>query len=495
VSIILDSSGRPFSGTSPAVSRRRALKARYDAASTPEDMRKWWGNADALSADAANSLAVRAKIRNRARYEVSNNSWLKGIVLTLANYLVGRGPRLQMLLGEGGINDLIEKEFARWARHIRLAAKLRTLVQARVVDGEAFALLVTNPMVPSRVKLDLRPIECDQITSPGLAVLQPGAIDGIRFDPYDNPVEYDLLDQHPGSGLLTRFQPRPIAAEYMIHWFRADRPGQHRGVSELTPSLMLYAMLRRYGLAAVQAAELQAEFSAILEGAAANEGEESGDAGEPFDLLEIVRGMLMTTPTGTKLSQLQPTHPTDNHETFTRTTMNEAARCVNMPLNVATCNSSQYNYASDRLDHQVFFKSIDVDADDLSLTILDRIFNAWVAEARLSWDELRDSEALMLDEPPHAWFFEGREHVDPVKEATSRQIDLACGMTSYPTEFARMGLDYEQEMKKQARALGLDLDEYRRLLREKLFAVKGGERDAARPDEDEDEVAQRSEKE
>jgi len=34
--------------------------------------------------------------RNPARYEVANNAYARGIVLTLANDVVGTGPRLQM---------------------------------------------------------------------------------------------------------------------------------------------------------------------------------------------------------------------------------------------------------------------------------------------------------------------------------------------------------------------------------------------------------------
>ena len=50
--------------------------------------------------DAAAGPEVRRTLRNRARYEVANNSYARGIVLTLANDVIGTGPRLQMLLGD-----------------------------------------------------------------------------------------------------------------------------------------------------------------------------------------------------------------------------------------------------------------------------------------------------------------------------------------------------------------------------------------------------------
>ena len=75
----------------------RVMKARYDAAATTNENRRHWQHADDLSANAANSPDVRKLLRNRCRYEIANNSYARGLVLTLANDVVGTGPRLQML--------------------------------------------------------------------------------------------------------------------------------------------------------------------------------------------------------------------------------------------------------------------------------------------------------------------------------------------------------------------------------------------------------------
>ena len=75
-------------------------RAKYDAAERGDDYRHW-ANADAFAADAALSPFVRRTLRNRARYERSNNSYLAGISATLANDLIGTGPRLQLDIGDG----------------------------------------------------------------------------------------------------------------------------------------------------------------------------------------------------------------------------------------------------------------------------------------------------------------------------------------------------------------------------------------------------------
>ncbi|MCA9090822.1 MAG: phage portal protein, partial [Planctomycetaceae bacterium] len=158
----------------------RLIKAKYDAAATTDENRRHWRNADDLSANAANNAEVRRLLRIRSRYEVANNSYAKGLVLTLAHDTVGTGPRLQMLTPDNSVNRRIEQEFSQWCRTVRLAEKLRTMRMARAADGEAFALLTDNQALPSAIKLDVQLVECDQVTTPDLSLNALRAIDGIR---------------------------------------------------------------------------------------------------------------------------------------------------------------------------------------------------------------------------------------------------------------------------------------------------------------------------
>ena len=129
----------------PVVGLRPLIRGRYDAAVTTDGNRRHWANADGFSADTAANPEVRRVLRNRARYEVANNSYARGIVCTLANDVVGTGPRLQMLTGDPDADRRIESAFADWAAAIGLAAKLRTMRMARAESGESFALLAPEP--------------------------------------------------------------------------------------------------------------------------------------------------------------------------------------------------------------------------------------------------------------------------------------------------------------------------------------------------------------
>ena len=325
------------------------LRARYDAAQTTRENICYWAMADGLSADAAASSDVRKKLRDRSRYETANNSYAKGIVLTLANDCVGTGPRLQLLTNDGGLNSAVEAAFMAWAKDISLAAKLRTMRMAKATDGETFGVLTANPLLAGPVILDLHLVEADRVATPQLKLLDD-PVDGIELDAWGNPARYYVLRYHPGDLRATVNDFDVLTADSVIHWFRADRPGQHRGIPEITPALALFAQLRRYTLAVLGAAETAADFAAVLFTDAPANGEAASV--EPMDFVELEKRMATVLPDGWKLGQIKAEQPATSYAEFKREILNEIARCLNLPYNIAACNSSGYNYASGRLDHR-----------------------------------------------------------------------------------------------------------------------------------------------
>lgn len=441
----------PFRRKSKAVraSYPVTLHAKYDAAQTTRENMRHWSNADALSADAAANSDVRKKLRERARYEVANNSYAKGIVLTLANDCVGTGPRLQVLTADNELNKRIESAFSQWAQAIGLAAKLRTMRMSKSTDGEAFGILTGNARLSGPVKLDLALVEADRVTSPYMT-FDEQTVDGIELDAFGNPVRYYILNSHPGESGGNVDEHTPIDAASMVHWFRPDRPGQHRGVPEITPALPLFAQLRRYTLAVLAAAETAADFAAVLFTDAPANGEAAQV--EPMDVVELEKRMATVLPDGWKLGQIKAEQPATSYAEFKREILNEIARCLNLPYNVAACNSSGYNYASGRLDFQIYFKAIRVEQADIASVVLDKILTAWIYEAMLSSEF---SVLRTLSYLPHQWFFDGTEHVDPAKEANAQKVRLESNTTTLAAEFARQGKDWETELHQRAKEKNL----------------------------------------
>lgn len=445
---ILDQFGRPIRRERKPQSFVVRRTQSYDAARTNSDNRRHWQNADALSAAEANSLDVRKKLRERARYESANNSFARGMILTCANDLIGTGPRLQVLTENAAANNQIETAFSHWAKAARLAEKLHVMAQAKRVDGESFAILATNrdlgPQTP--VQLDVYPVECDRVTDPDFLVsIRGDTLDGIQYDRDGNPVAYTILDEHPGD-LLFGFRPSSTRypARQVIHLFRPDRIGQLRGVSEITPALPLFAQLRRYTLAVIAAAESAADFAAVLQSKAHANTDEAEDA-EAFEELELTQRMMTVLPKGWELGQIDSKQPATTYEMFVRRILAEIARCLNMPYIIASGDYAGANYASGRLAHQVYFKSIQVErATPWECVALGRIFAAWLDEAVMI-DGLLPA-GLDITNLPHTWFWDGWVHVDPTKEAQADQIEIANCTKSRTEICAKRGMSWEDSV-------------------------------------------------
>ena len=186
-------------------------------------------------------------------------------------------------------------------------------------------------------------------------------------------------------------------------------------------------------------------------------------------------------PGGWKMSQLEAEQPSGTYGEFKRELLNEISRCLNMPYNIAAANSSGYNYASGRLDHQTYFKSIRVDQSRLESVVLDPMLGAWFDEAVLI-PGLLPAGLGPIAEWPHQWFWDGHEHVDPAKEANAQATRLKSHTTTLADEFARRGLDWETQLRQRAKELTL--------MRELGLAVEEGLSVSITEDEnaDDDEV-------
>jgi capsid protein len=473
---ILDSFGRPLPKRSrvrqdlaEALDRQRQLKQRqqahgsYDAARDTDEHRRYWANADALDADSANSPHVRSKLVQRSRYEVWNNGYADGIAATYTNDLVGIGPTLRMQTASEAFNRMVEAAWWRWSKAVQLRRKLWCMAHAKHTDGEAFAVLRENRNLRDAVKIDLVLHETEQCATPYLPFGTKGKIDGIEFDDFGNPTYYEFLKEHPGSsngfGLLT--QSERVPAKYVLHWFRMRRPGQHRGIPETTSTLNAGAAGRRWRESVVSASENIASHPVFLK--TQFEPEEM-DMVAPMSTMEYERQVLTALPSGHGVEQLKAEQPTANHEMFMRSLINEQARPKNMPFNKAACDSSSYNYASGRLDHQTYYGSLDIDRADCNDVVLDQLFAVWFEMAVVTYGWFGGNpEAVDAALMPHEWDWPKHQAADIVAEADASDKRLKNGTTSLTSEYSASGLDYEDELIEMAAANGVDVDTQRKI--------------------------------
>lgn len=450
--------------------RYSKLRATYDAARTTDEFKNYWANADRLDADSANSREVRHTLISRSRYEAANNAFSDGIAQTITNDLIGNGPSLRMQTASQGFNQLVELTWHLWCESVGLNRKLWCLGHAKHVDGEAFAVLRKNPRAKHPIPLDLVLYEAEQCQTPYLPYATDGYIDGIRFDEFGNPTYYEFLHQHPGTtggALMLNETPELVPAERVLHWFRLRRPGQHRGVPEMGSSLNAGAAARRWREANLSAAERAALLTLMMQ--TQNPPDEE-DFIAPFSAMDTEKGMMNFLPAGWTPLQLEGKFPTATYEAFNKGLINEMGRSVNMPRNKAAADSSDYNYASGRLDHGTYYDSLDVQRNDCNSRVLNPLFDVWfdLAIVRFGWlggDPLAIRPAAKL----HLWDWPKHRVADVEAEASANQTKLKSGQIGLHRLYSDAGMDFEDEIEVMAASFGVTTDEMRKRLLDALY--------------------------
>lgn len=444
--------------------RANRSKLSYDAARSGTDLDNHWAFADGHDSDTSNSRGVRHTLMRRSRYEDGSNGNYAGMIRTHANMLIGKGPSLRMLTQSRDFNQMVERRFGEWSAKIGLRRKLWCMAHARTMDGEVFAVFTNNENINDEVQLDIKLIEAEQCQTPYLPVPMDGYIDGIRFDEKGNILWYDILPQHPGSGLLfSVLNPVPISPSQVIHWWKMERPSAHRSSPELKASLNCGASARRWREANLAAAETAADIAAMLTTQASPASDSEPDPVAPFSSVEFAKRMLMISPMGWDVKQMKGEHPNAQFAEFNRALISESARPLSMPFNLAACDSSTYSFASGKLDTLAYFAAIDVEREDCNDLVLDRIFAEWFREFTII-------EALRDQPPSHQWDWPAKPIIDEESHSRATDIDLKNGRKSFRQVMSEDGGDFEDHIAVMAEdtfgeATDETLDKTRKMLR------------------------------
>lgn len=445
---------------------------KYDLAGSGPSDRNHWSRADALSANAAHSPDVLLRLRTRSRYETENNGYVGGLMRGRANDCIGTGPRLQLRLPETFTDPdfrremrtdpnwsrIVENLWQEWADSIGLTDKLHLMDRSETREGEVFAITDTNPnAAPGRPTLDVRLYEADQCDSPFESLSDENVIGGIRLDGSGRPTHYHFLRQHPGDTLggFMRLggEGEWVPADSVFHLFDPDRIGQAHGVPSLVAGLPLGAVMRRYTMASLGAAELQASIPATLESEddlPDPDDENEVESVKDFQQIPFAHTQILVTPAGRKLKSHPTTQPAPGYREFKAEVNTEVGRGMNAPRNISTGSSAEYNYSSGRLDHLPWQTAIKIRRDRIRRVFLDRLFRFWFAEAQMIPGYL--PEGL----PPLAtwtlrWQWDGFPSIDPVKDATANEIKLRTGETTLDDVCAESGKDWEEVLEQTAR--------------------------------------------
>lgn len=397
----LDLFRRAPAPTVPARIKTRSMgRARlsYDAAAQP-----FWDNGSGRMASGPNSdvLWSFSALRNRARHQYQNNPHARSAVNVRVRGVIGTG-----LIPRFG-DDRLDALFAEWARVCYVGSDLdfyglQDLIErTRVLSGEVLVrgrLRQTSDGYP--VPLQLEVLECDQLddNKTGETGTDGGPIvAGVQFDAIGRRTGYWILPNHPSDAIYTataglgtsRFAPYASVA----HYFRADRPGQVRGVTDLAAilealqylaDLQLAKMLKLRAESSIVAAVTSDDEDSIPLTGTAEDEDSVPDAGLTTAVETVGVSSVMRLFPGEEVTFAQQTASPDFVD-LVREQERRLAVGVEMTFEKLTGNLSTVNYSSYKAGLQDFDESCRAHREnELQPMVLDRIVQWWVDAAKLA---------------------------------------------------------------------------------------------------------------
>lgn len=320
----------------------------------------------------------------------------------------------------------------------------RLAVMAMVQDGEVLLRRWRRRPAPGRgLPLQIQILEADYLDASRDGQLPNGNLvkEGIEFDQEGRRVAYYLYDEHPGASgfrLSLGLTSKRIPASEIIHVFRQDRPGQHRGVSWFHSVALQLQDIQDYQEAQVLRQKIAACFVAFR---TRGDGEARSEA-DPMQIATLTPGRIQMLEPGEDIRFSAPPAVT-NYSEFVREVLASVAAGLGITYAALTGDLSQTNFSSGRLGR------IEMDANVSAwqwLLLVPQMLDpvaAWIVESV--------TEAAMQPAPFRLeWVPPARIVVDPAREMKAFADMVAAGFTSRQEIIRRLGYDPEDVMREHA---------------------------------------------
>lgn len=407
-----------------------------------------WSGANFDSINVENNHWTRETLIARARQVAANNSFACNGISCIQNAVVGASPRIQITSKTLSSDELTEMEadWNRWASEVHLGEKLRQMIFARVVDGEAFAQFCLNNRLTNNVKLDLFLFDSLRVTDQDYVV--DTFTDGIKVDNHGNPLSYKVLKRHPNENGSREYVE--VKASQIAHLFKKKFPEQRRGVTELQPALDLFNLLDRYSRATVKAAETAACLGLVFHTDQAEDfafQDAPSSPQRPFAEMTWSQGQTVTLPEGWDVTQVKAEQPVSSYSPYMSSLLNQIGAAIGVPKILLQASAEQANYSSARLDIQTFTAQCRVDREQLVQVVLQPLFKFWLKEYANAKQKAYNVNVQ--------FYFDQYVLIDPQKEAAASKTMLENNLTTLAKEYAKRGEDWEEALKQRARELEL----------------------------------------
>jgi len=303
-------------------------------------------------------------LRERSRDLERNHPIAHGAIQTKCLNIIGPGLQLRARLDREALN-MPEDAADAWERKVQREWRLfwnsqevdisRTSSGPELewmgykqtkINGEVLVLFPRRKRTGSPYQTKIQLIEADRLCNKDNTVDSSDLAGGVKKDADGAPIEYHILQQHPGNlrratekkwDIIPAFG-KDTGLRNVLHIYRQERPGQTRGVPDFAPIIEPLKQLGRYTEAELDAAVLSAFFTVFIksenaEGMFGDTSETSTDATTSKDF-KLGKGTILGLKQGEDISTASPGRPNQNFDPFFQSIVQQIGVALGLPHEV-----------------------------------------------------------------------------------------------------------------------------------------------------------------
>lgn len=489
--VIVDASGQPLRARADSFRSVHAGADRMDP-----DLLSW--NPSLQSAD-AEILPEWGSLVARTRDLVRNFGFASGAVQTHLDNVIGAGLRLNarpdwraLGLSAQWADDWargVEAHWRQWSddldftsdysRRLNFAGLLGQAYRSYLTSSEIVATIEWSPQRNVRYATCVQMVQPERLSNPsgmsGGATLRAG----VRMDARGAPIGYYIRNTHPADvGYASVGAPQwayvpaytPWGRRRVLHVYDVETPGQTRGKSGFASVLKKMRVMDKFEAATLQAATINAMYSAVIESDLGTAGVADALGGDPIDAymkskaawskqagaVQFDGARVTHLLPGEKFNLQAPQHPSAAFSEFESATLRHIAAGLNLSYEQLSRDYSKTNYSSARASLLEAWKFFTSRRAQIASRFAGQIYAAWLEEAISLGD---------VEIPPGApdfydarsawcraeWIGAPKGHIDELKEMQARRVSYALCTTTLEKLCAEQGLDWEEVLEQRAR--------------------------------------------
>ncbi len=360
----------------------KSSRGYYIASIKSGNLKDW--HAETTDADSEISYDL-PELQRRSRDAIRNFALARGVINTKVTNVISTGihphpcvdyQRLGISEDQANIlNRQIKDEFALFAEgqdfdisgNNNFYQVQSVLYRAVLEAGNVLSLIFNKDRRNNPYSTRVQLIEGDLLSNKDYAINTDNLTDGIERNESGEVIRYHFLQNYLNTPKLTdkRNTWRTVekfgantGLQNVVHLFHQTRPGQHKGIPELTSVIYLLKQLDKYTTATIDAAILASEVAVFVtsaDGSTSLMGD--SDSGDKKNEYTSKGTQAVNLAEGETVEFNNPTYPSANFDQFIISILKQISSATEVPVELLV-KSFAASYAASRVNMLDFAKLV-----------------------------------------------------------------------------------------------------------------------------------------